>query len=101
VLPELKKAISSTTAQDESQATYLGKRNPEDGLIDWKDNAEDIDRLIRAASNRCRARTYLGNQKMIIWNASVSTITNHLGGRKDCPRMKAASTSKPEMVCSN
>lgn len=80
VLPELKKGSLITTAQDESQATYLGKRNPEDGLIDWKDRAEDIDRLIRAASKPLPgAYTYLGNQKLIIWNASVSTVTNHLG----------------------
>jgi methionyl-tRNA formyltransferase len=80
VLPELKKGNMPTTPQDESQATYLGKRNPEDGIIDWKASAETIDRLVRAASKPLPgAYTYLGNQKMIIWNASISTITNHLG----------------------
>lgn len=80
VLPELKKGQLITTLQDESKATYLGKRNPEDGIIDWKDGAENIDRLIRGASKPLPgAYTYLGNQKVIIWKASVSAIKNHLG----------------------
>jgi len=80
VLPELKNGQLITTPQDQSQATYLGQRKPEDGLIDWKDSAENIDRLIRATSQPLPgAYTYLGNQKVIIWKATVSTIKNHLG----------------------
>lgn len=80
VLPDLKKGIFNTTPQDESQATYLGKRNPEDGLIDWNQPAVEIHRLIRATTKPLPgAYTYLGTQKMIIWNASVSEIKNHLG----------------------
>ncbi len=80
VLPDLKKGIFMTTPQDESKATYLGKRNPEDGLIDWKQPAEKIHQLIRATTKPLPgAYTHFGDTKMIIWNASISTITNHLG----------------------
>src|SRR3546814_7841722 len=35
--------------QDERYASWAAKRTPEDGRIDWRQNAIDIDRLIRAA----------------------------------------------------
>ncbi|NHM06426.1 methionyl-tRNA formyltransferase [Flavobacterium sp. CYK-4] len=80
VLPDLKNGIFNTTPQDESQATYLGKRNPEDGLIDWNQPATEIHRLIRATTKPLPgAYSYLGTQKLIIWKASVSEIKNHLG----------------------
>ncbi|WP_298222779.1 formyltransferase family protein [Flavobacterium sp.] len=80
VLPDLKKGIFMTTPQDESKATYLGKRNPEDGMIYWNQSAANIHRLIRATTKPLPgAYTYLGTKKLVIWNASVSEITNHLG----------------------
>ncbi len=80
VLPDLKKGIFTTTQQDESQATYLGKRNPEDGIIDWNQSAARIHQLIRATTKPLPgAYTYVGTKKMVIWNASVSEVTNHLG----------------------
>lgn len=80
VLPDLKKGIFITTPQDESKATYLGKRNPEDGIIDWRQSAASIHQLIRATTKPLPgAYTYLGTKKMVIWNASISQITNHLG----------------------
>jgi len=80
VLPKLKEGIFSTEPQDESKATYLGKRNPEDGHIDWSQSAASIDNLIRAASKPLPGGyTYLGNKKIIIWRASPSKIQNHLG----------------------
>ena len=80
VLPDLKKGIFMTTPQDESTATYLGKRNPEDGIIDWKQPAAYIHQLIRATTKPLPgAYTHLGTSKIVIWNASISGITNHLG----------------------
>ncbi|WP_309640388.1 formyltransferase family protein [Flavobacterium sp.] len=80
VLPNLKKGIFMTTPQDESKATYLGKRNPEDGIIDWKQSAASIHQLIRATTKPLPgAYTYLGTKKLVIWNASISEIKNHLG----------------------
>ncbi len=80
VLPDLKKGVFFTTPQDESKATYLGRRIPEDGLINWKDSAVEIHRLIRATTKPLPgAYTYLGTKKIIIWKASLSNVKNHLG----------------------
>ncbi|MBK8599666.1 MAG: hypothetical protein IPN80_03175 [Flavobacterium sp.] len=80
VLPDLKKGIFITTPQDESKATYLGKRNPEDGLIDWKQSAASIHQLIRATTTPLPgAYSYIGTKKIVILQASISEITNHLG----------------------
>ena len=35
-------------SQDHAQATYCAKRTPDDGLIDWRDDAATVLRLIRA-----------------------------------------------------
>jgi methionyl-tRNA formyltransferase len=80
VLPDLKKGVFITIPQDESKATYLGKRNPEDGIIDWKQSVAMIHQLIRATTKPLPgAYTYLGTKKVVIWNASISEVTNHLG----------------------
>ncbi len=80
VLPDLKKGIFITRPQDESKATYLGKRNPEDGLIDWKQSASNIHQLVRATAKPLPgAYTYLGTKKIIVWKSSISEVTNHLG----------------------
>ena len=80
VLPDLKKGIFITTPQDESKATYLGKRNPEDGMIDWKQSATSIHQLIRATTTPLPgAYSYIGSRKIVILQASISEITNHLG----------------------
>lgn len=42
-------------SQNHEKARYLFIRRPEDGIIDWNDDIEDIHRLIRATS-----RPYLG-----------------------------------------
>jgi methionyl-tRNA formyltransferase len=58
----------------------LGKRNPEDGVIDWNQSAASIYQLIRATTKPLPgAYTYLGTKKVIVWKASISEITNHLG----------------------
>lgn len=80
VLPELKKGEFNTIAQDETKASYLAKRNPEDGLIDWTRPAKEIHTLIRAVSHPLPgAYTYAGTTPLRIFKASVSGISNHLG----------------------
>lgn len=69
-LPALKQGIWKSVEQDESQATYYGKRTPADGLIDWKQPAQKIYALIRAASHpHPGAFTFSSKTKMIIWRA--------------------------------
>ncbi|UVO52856.1 methionyl-tRNA formyltransferase [Sphingomonas sp. SUN039] len=70
VLPRLIEGDVSAAVQDESAATYLSARRPEDGLINWNDDALSIDRLIRAVGRPYPgAFTWLGRKKVTIWDA--------------------------------
>ncbi|MBP6124126.1 bifunctional UDP-4-amino-4-deoxy-L-arabinose formyltransferase/UDP-glucuronic acid oxidase ArnA [Providencia sp.] len=71
-LPLIEAGSYKSVAQDESQASYFGRRNADDGLIDWNRSAKDVDCLIRAVTDPYPgAFTYLGARKMIIWRARV------------------------------
>lgn len=50
LLPKLENLEWSPVPQDDSLATYLGKRDPGDGLINWHQSASEVDALIRAAA---------------------------------------------------
>jgi methionyl-tRNA formyltransferase len=57
--------------QDESKATYRGRRTPEDGRIDWTAPAERIDGLVRAVTEPFPgAFTFLGGRKLMVWQGS-------------------------------
>ncbi len=74
-LPALLAGEWSPAPQDESQATFWGKRAPEDGLIDWNAPAAEIARLVRTASRpKTCAYTHFSDAKLIIWRASVSDL---------------------------
>ncbi|QDU55339.1 methionyl-tRNA formyltransferase [Aeoliella mucimassa] len=79
-LPQLNAGEWAPEPQDHSQATYMGKRTPSDGLIDWQKSATTIASQVRAASRPFPgAYTYLGDSKLIIWRASVAVDCNHHG----------------------
>ena len=82
-LPELRKGKIHFEEQDHSQATYYGRRAPNDGLINWYDPAKTIDRLIRATTQPYPgAFTYYGDFKIIIWKSEVvrnNTIKGVIG----------------------
>ncbi len=71
-LPLIKSGKAKRTPQDHSKATYFGGRKPEDGLIDWKKDAEAIRNLIRAVTHPYPgAFTFIGDRKLIIWEAKT------------------------------
>jgi methionyl-tRNA formyltransferase len=71
-LPQLLSGAWNPIPQDHSRATYLGRRAPEDGLIDWSAAAHEIQALIRASSHpHPGAYTYVADTKLIIWRAEV------------------------------
>lgn len=71
-LPLIEAGSYKTVAQDESQATYFGRRTAEDGLINWNNSAKEVNCLIRAVTEPYPgAFTYLGARKMVIWRARV------------------------------
>lgn len=79
-LPKLKMGCWNPVEQDHSKATYFGKREPSDGLIDWTKSAVEIDRLIKAS---CRphpgAFTILGTNLIKIWKSKVVTDSKITG----------------------
>lgn len=71
-LPLIKMGDYSATPQDESKATYFGRRSAEDGLIDWLKSATEVNNLVRAVTEPYPgAFTYLADSKMIVWRARV------------------------------
>lgn len=71
-LPLIEAGSYKAVAQDESQATYFGRRTAEDGLINWNNSAKEVNCLIRAVTEPYPgAFTYLGARKMVIWRARV------------------------------
>jgi methionyl-tRNA formyltransferase len=73
VLPALLKGTAIATAQDLKQGSYFGGRKPEDGVINWHDNAQNIHNLVRAV-----APPYPGATTTI--NGEPVTITKTLMG---------------------
>lgn len=71
-LPQLKRGIWEPIQQEESEATWYGKRTAEDGIINWNNSAYYIDRLIKASTKpHPGAYTYFKDEKIIIWKSSL------------------------------
>ena len=52
--------------------TYYPKRTPDDSLIDWNSNINDLDRFIRAVTKPFNgAFTFFNNQKIIIYTSQI------------------------------
>ena len=79
-LPKLLAGEWNPQPQDESLATYHGKRAPEDGWIDWTKSAAEIHNLIRAAGRpHPGAYSYLKDRKLLVWRAEMDTVTPFRG----------------------
>ncbi|CAI1547645.1 TPA: bifunctional UDP-4-amino-4-deoxy-L-arabinose formyltransferase/UDP-glucuronic acid oxidase ArnA [Serratia marcescens] len=71
-LPKLKNGTATFTKQDESQASYFGRRTAADGEILWHKSAKEIDNLVRAVTEPYPgAFSYLGQRKLIVWRSRV------------------------------
>ncbi|GKW42938.1 bifunctional UDP-4-amino-4-deoxy-L-arabinose formyltransferase/UDP-glucuronic acid oxidase ArnA [Pectobacterium parvum] len=74
-LPLIRSREITLTPQDDSQASYFGRRSAADGLIDWQKSAREINNLIRAVTEPYPgAFTFLGERKVIIWRARVVKV---------------------------
>ena len=71
--PKIKSSKIKTIPQDPAQASYFGKRKPEDGLINWQTmSSEEIYNLIRAVTKPYPgAFTILDGKKIILWHAKI------------------------------
>ena len=73
-LPRLLEGWWDPETQDESRATWNGRRGPADGWIDWSLSAEEILRTVRTASKpHPGAYTYVAGEKLIVWRAELET----------------------------
>jgi len=74
-LPELNAGRYTEVPQDPTQATYYGRRAPEDGWIDWNRSAEEIGALVRAATKpHPGAYTYARGTKLIVWKTESADL---------------------------
>lgn len=80
IIPSLKEGTLNVVEQDHPSATYLGKRKPKDGWINWKEDANSINRLVRASSPPLPgAFTYVGDDKLIIYKAIIEKDGKYIG----------------------
>lgn len=71
-LPLIKKGQLQLTPQDESKATYVGRRTPEDGRLDWNRSATELHNLVRAVSEPWPgAFSFSGTIRFIVWKSRV------------------------------
>lgn len=69
-LPALEAGTAPRVPQNEEEATYFGRRRPEDGRIDWNKSARGIYNLIRAVTHPFPgAFADIGGKKYYIWKA--------------------------------
>lgn len=74
-IPLLAQNKAPRIKQDESQATHVPQRKPEDGKIDWSWDARRIRNFIRAQSKPYPgAFTEINGKKVIIWNADINEL---------------------------
>jgi methionyl-tRNA formyltransferase len=80
-LPKFLNNTIKAVKQDESQATYLLKRIPEDGCINWSEPVENIQCLIRATSYPYPGAysMYKGKTKVIFWKADKLENNKYIG----------------------
>ncbi|QHP81237.1 bifunctional UDP-4-amino-4-deoxy-L-arabinose formyltransferase/UDP-glucuronic acid oxidase ArnA [Pectobacterium carotovorum] len=78
-LPLIRSREITLTPQDESRASYFGRRTAADGLIDWHKSAREINNLIRAVTEPYPgAFTFIGERNVTIWRARV--VKDKIGG---------------------
>ena len=69
-LPSVLAGTARGREQDESRATYFGRRRAEDGLIDWQKTAGEIHNLVRAVTHPFPgAFTFWRGKKLFVWEA--------------------------------
>lgn len=72
VLPKISAGNAPGRAQDDSQASYVGRRTPEDGRLDWSRDAKDLHNLVRAVAHPWPgAFSYAGITRFVVWSSRL------------------------------
>ena len=75
VLDNLESYLSSSQEQDDSESSYANKLSKEEALIDWDQEASQIDRQIRAGIGRLPAYTLFKGDRVRLLSAEVAIST--------------------------
>ncbi|ELI8127130.1 bifunctional UDP-4-amino-4-deoxy-L-arabinose formyltransferase/UDP-glucuronic acid oxidase ArnA [Yersinia enterocolitica] len=71
-LPLIRSGSWKEIAQNEDEATSVGRRTPDDGRLDWSKPASELHNLVRGVSAPWPgAFSYVGATKFIVWKSSV------------------------------
>ena len=72
VLPQLQRGIVPRSKQDNSIATVMPKRRPEDGLVDWSRTTRELYNWVRALTEPYPgAFTFVNGEKVLLWKAQM------------------------------
>lgn len=72
LLPEIRERRNGRIPQDAAAASYFGGRKPEDGLINWTQDAASVRNLVRAVTRPYPgAFSFLGNRKCTFWEVTA------------------------------
>jgi methionyl-tRNA formyltransferase len=78
--PALRSGRIARRPQNHAEATWYGRRTPEDGRVDWRGSTAEIHRLVRAVSRPYPgAFTDYGAQRLIVWRAQPHERRDHVG----------------------
>ena len=76
-LPAIKRRETRDVLQNESDATYFGRRTPEDSFLTWDQPATTLHNMVRAvAAPWPGAFCYSGTQKFTLWSSRVHAQNN-------------------------
>ena len=77
-VPRILAGTIAPEPQRHEEATYGAQRTIDDGVVNWQWSARDIQRFVRAQTKPYPgAFTYLGRQRLRLWQATVLAETVH------------------------
>lgn len=72
ILPAMKANNFSLKPQDESVASYFGRRTPADGEIHWNKSVREVYNLVRAVTQPYPgAFSFAGDRKLLVWQSKI------------------------------
>lgn len=73
-LPAIQSGNYQQTPQNDQQASYFGRRTPQDGRLDWSLPARQLHNLVRGVTDPWPgAFAYAGTSKFIVWKSAMRT----------------------------
>jgi len=80
LLPAIREKRNERIPQEASAATYFGGRGPNDGIINWSQDARSVRNLVRAVIRPYPgAFSFLGHRKCIFWEVTSTEISTSAG----------------------